>query len=93
MPGILEVYATEYYANEFEDKDGIVGELIVDPVAPEPQDEAIEGDTFIKPKKTYTYEYKGAAAGSWSWDTKLPIKVINKDSNTITIKWDSTYSG
>lgn len=105
MPGILEVYAHEYYANEHEDniEEGLVGDLIVEPIDPNsPVDETneyIKGETFIKPKRAYTYEYLGAAAGIWNWDKKLPIKEIlpeegnSNDKKIITIKWDTTYSG
>lgn len=94
MPGILEVYAQEYYANEYEDniEEGLVGDLIVEPVMPEASAEEIVGEVFIKPKKSYTYEYIGAAAGDWAWDKKLPIKATI-EANKITIKWDTTYSG
>ena len=56
MPGILEVNAVEYYANETEDdiQEGIVGGLlepIEDPNAGASM--SIVGDTFIKVKKTY----------------------------------------
>jgi hypothetical protein len=55
-PGILEVTAVEYYANETEDdiENGIVGGLIeeiTDPNMGEPMD--IIGETFIKVKKEY----------------------------------------
>ena len=94
MPGILEVYAHEYYANEHEDniEEGLVGDLIVEPIVPEPGTEQIVGEIFIKPKKSYTYEYVGAATGGWAWNKKLPIKATIEDKK-ITIKWDTTYSG
>ena len=94
MPSILEVYASEYYANEHEDsiEEGLVGDLIVEPIVPEPSAAEIVGEIFIKPKKTYVYEYVGTAAGSWAWDKKLPLKA-SIDGNKITIKWDTTYSG
>ena len=94
MPGILEVYASEYYANEHEDniKEGLIGDLVIDPIVPKPSAEEIIGEIFIKPKKTYVYEYVGAAAGNWTWDKKLPLKA-SIDGNKITIKWDTTYSG
>ena len=54
-PGILEINATEYYANETEDdlEKGIVGGLIVEPANPNTKaaEEIIIGETFIKPKK------------------------------------------
>lgn len=98
MPGILEVYAHEYYANEYEDniEEGLVGDLIVKPIIPEVEE--IEGKTFIKPKQICTYEYVGTVNGVWDWDKKLPIKQIpleeeDKNSKKITIKWDASYSG
>ena len=60
-PGILEVNAIEYYANETEDdiENGIVGGLVAEPVNPndETTDAAINGETFIKPRKVYTYTF------------------------------------
>lgn len=98
MPGILEIYAQEYYANEHEDniEEGLVGDLIVQPIIPEIKE--IDGNTFIKPKQACTYEYLGTAIGTWDWDKKLPIKEVlpkeeNNDSKKITIKWDASYSG
>jgi hypothetical protein len=55
MPGIIEVNATEYYINEFEDKDGIVGELSVKEIPEDALTSEIEGTTFIKPKIIYAY--------------------------------------
>lgn len=93
-PGILEINAVEYYANEHEDniEDGIVGDLIVDPVVPEPSAPEIIGEVFIKPKKTYTYEYTGDNEGQWKWDKKLPLEV-KPNGKIITVKWATTYSG
>ena len=94
MPGILEIYAKEYYSNKHEDNvtEGIVGDLIVEPITPEPAAADIEGEIFIKPKCYYTYKYVGDAEGEWLWDSKLPIeaKINGKE---ITIKWTTTYNG
>ena len=93
-PGILEINAVEYYVNEQEDniEEGLVGDLIADPVVPEPSAAEIEGEVFIKPKKTYVYKYTGDNTGNWSWDSKLPLDVkIN--GNEISIKWTTTYNG
>ena len=53
---------------------------------------AIEGEIFIKPKKSYTYKYTGLEEGSWSYDSRLPIEA-NINNNEITIKWTTTYTG
>ena len=92
MPGILEVNAIEYYSNDQEDKDGVVGELVVEPIPPVPQDEEIKGETFIRPKKTYDFVYEGADVASWSYDTRLPIRAT-ENGKSISIYWDSTYRG
>lgn len=92
MPGILQITAYEYYINEQTDnvKDGIVdayGEEI-----PQPQDSTIEGEIFIKPKKSYTYKYIGEEDASWSYDSRLPIEAKIEDKE-ITITWTTTYTG
>ena len=92
-PGILEIYASEYYANEHEDniEEGIVGGLIVENI-PDTEPSEIEGEIFIRPTKTYSYIYKGTEQGTWIFDTNLPIETEIKD-NQINIKWLKTYSG
>lgn len=94
MPGILEINAIEYYSNKHEDdlEEGIAGGLIVEPVAPEPNDSEIEGETFIRPKETYVYRYNGEDEASWAFDSKLPIeaKINGKE---ISITWITTYRG
>ena len=92
MPGILEITAYEYYINEQTDnvEEGMVdawGEEI-----PEPQDTTIEGEIFIKPKKSYTYKYMGEEVANWSFDNRLPIEAKINDKE-ITIKWTTTYTG
>lgn len=92
MPGILEITACEYYSNE--QKDDIV-EGIVDAFGeeiPQPQDATIEGEIFIKPKKSYTYKYTGEEKAEWSYDSRLPIEAHINDKE-ITIKWTTTYTG
>ena len=60
-PGILEVVAVEYYANEFEDdiENGIVDGLIEEIPDPNPKDNEIIGETFIKLRKSYVYKFNG----------------------------------
>ena len=97
MPGVLEVNAVEYYANETEDdKDkGIVGGLIVKDVNENTPriDRLISGEVFIKPKRNYIYTYTGLDAdGEWTIDKKYPIE-YSVDGNSITVKWLASYSG
>lgn len=99
-PGILEITAVEYYANESEDdiENGIVGALIVKPPKDPNSKEinaTIEGDTFIKPKITYTYEFTGEESDSWSIKEKCPVTLVVDPDNPlqVSIRWDITYRG
>lgn len=98
-PGILEISAVEYYANETEDDidNGIVGGLIVKPENPNTEqiEETIIGETFIKPKKEYEYYFNGNAILDWEIDKKYPviIEIDELEPNKVKLKWDSTYSG
>ena len=100
-PGILEVNATEYYANETEDdlENGIVGSLITKPIDPNGDEkQEIIGETFIKPKKTYTYFINSSLYGNWYVSNKkFPIIMEpfedEEGKNSIKIKWNSSYSG
>ena len=102
-PGILEITAVEYYANEHEDdiENGKVGALITKPIDPNigtDSEFVIIGDTFIKPKKEYIYYIDGSQVGQWYVsNNKLPIQkeeFINSEGYpAIKIKWDSSYSG
>ena len=96
-PGILEINAVEYYANEHEDdiKNGIVGGLIIEPDNPNEEniEDLIIGETFIKPQKYYHYRFNGAIISNWIYDEKLPIKVKMMDDDEIEIKWTANYSG
>ena len=98
-PGILEVTAVEYYANEDEDDIdiGIVGALIEEITDPNDNTEqmSIVGDTFIKIKKSYEYEFDGNIAADWKVDAKYPIELIPnpEDPRKVTLKWNGSYSG
>ena len=96
MPGILEINAVEYYANEFEDnlENGTVGTLKTDPINPNNSfiEDTITGETFIKPKKEYEYEYIGNLVGKWSVKENYPIKLI-QDGKKVKLRWLNTYSG
>jgi hypothetical protein len=89
----MELTASEYYSNEIEDDidAGIVGGNIT-PIEPEIITSEIEGEVFIKPKKTYTYTYTGTGDAQWIIDSKLPIEK-KIDGKTITLSWTSTYRG
>ena len=96
MPGILEINAVEYYANEFEDnlEDGTVGSLKTEPINPNNSfiEDTIVGETFIKPKREYEYEYIGNLVGKWSVKENYPIELI-QDGKKVKLRWLNTYSG
>ena len=96
MPGILEINAVEYYANETEDDldKGLVGGLIAEPTSPNTKfvEDTIVGETFIKPKKQYEYIYKGNLEGLWTVDKNVPV-AIEQDGKTVKLRWLNTYSG
>lgn len=102
-PGIIEVTAVEYYANEHEDdvENGKVGSLIkksIDPNVGTDSEFVIIGETFIKPKKEYIYYIEGSLYGQWYISNeKLPvIREEFEDEQgrkAIRIKWDSAFSG
>ena len=97
-PGILEVVAVEYYANETEDDidNGIVGGLIPIVQDPNPSEaDIIVGNTFIKVKGTYDFEFTGSAVDSWNIDKKYPVQFkVNKDNpKKISLAWVASYSG
>lgn len=87
MPGILQVNAVEYYANEAEDdiENGIAGGLIVEPIDPATPADLIVGDTFIKPKVTVTYSYEGIGRANWHIDKKYPLD-IDVNGNVLKLK-------
>ena len=95
-PGILEVTAVEYYANETEDdiNAGIVGGLIEEIKDPN-EGQEIVGETFIKVKKPYTYKFNGSLAKVWTVDKRYPVILTldPKDPRNVTIQWNSSYSG
>ena len=98
MPGILEVVAVEYYANEDEDdiETGIVGGLIEEVENPNGESrERIVGETFIKVKKTYEYTFDGISKADWFIDKKYPVQytVDSKNPRKIYLMWDTSYSG
>ena len=102
-PGILEINAVEYYANETVDdiNNGIVDAFIVKPMDPNPEintEFQIYGETFIKPKKEYIYYVDGSLSGQWYLnDNSLPIKFETfedeKGHNAVRIKWTAPMSG
>ena len=95
-PGIIEVSAIEYYANETEDDvdNGIVGGLLVEPESPNEEiiEATIVGETFIKPKKTYSFTFAGEAIANWTVDKKYPVE-LSQDGKNVQLKWTANYSG
>lgn len=102
-PGIIEINAVEYYANEHEDdlENGIVDGLIAKPIDPNEGNELagnIIGETFIKPKKDYIYYIESSLYGNWyvsnkSWPIKMEPFEDEQGRTAIKIRWNSTYSG
>nr|DAN15246.1 MAG TPA: hypothetical protein [Caudoviricetes sp.] len=101
-PGIIELIAEEYYINKDTDDIGELPEQkeIAARLAKEENLKRLEeskkvtinGETFIKPKKTYTYTC--AVGGQWKAVGKdLPIKLISKSETKLEIMWDKFYSG
>ena len=91
LPGIMEVYATEYYANVHTDDidNGIVNGLVnntIDIVISN-----IDGEDYIKPRKSYTYTYLGMDEDEWIIDKSAPIEA-KIEGKTIVIKWTQNYS-
>lgn len=98
MPGILQVVAVEYFANETRDDmdNSLVDGLVMEPVDPNAEteiDDLIQGDTFIKPKKEYTYFYRGKETAQWSIVGKAPVEIISQTNKKVTIRWISNYHG
>ena len=98
MPGVLEINAVEYYVNKDEDdvSNSVVSGLIVAPVDPNTTEsnEAIVGETFIKPKKEYVYTFSGALISDWAIVAQTNVISSEEvDEHTIKIKWNSSYSG
>lgn len=99
-PGILEITAVEYYANEHEDdiEGGLVGVRIQEPENPNADnvEARITGETFIKPQTQYVYKYNGLSGNKWSIDTKkYPVTFTPnpKDGREIVLTWNSSFSG
>lgn len=97
MPGVLEITAVEYFANEDEDdiEAGIVGGLIEEVVDPNEDNERIVGETFIKPKKVYTYEFEGILQSEWTVEKDCPVVLIKDPDHIrrISVRWEPGYSG
>ena len=96
-PGILEVTAVEYYANEDEDniEAGIVGGLIDDKDPNGDQLLDIIGETFIKVQNEYEYYFDGTLSAEWYVEERYPVIITPnpKDPRKATIKWDSLFTG
>lgn len=99
-PGILQLSAVEYYGNDQEDADGVVGKLVELPKDPNPDEStaifSINGSTFIKPKISYEYSIDELVKGKWSVEKKYPVKLVpynKEDGHYVKLTWESPYSG
>lgn len=97
MPGVLQVVAVEYFANETKDdlENSLVNGLVAEPIdsnKSEDMDTFIKGETFIKPKNTYKYFYRGKEDSTWGVEGKMPVK-LEQDGKKVILSWQSGYSG
>ena len=98
MPGVLQITAVEYFANETRDDldNSLVDGLVLDPVDPNSEDEEfddlIKGETFIKPRLEYKYFYRGEETSIWSTEKKVPV-TLKQEGKMVTLTWNSGYSG
>ena len=98
MPGVLQLTAVEYFANETRDDidNSLVDGLVLEPTDPNASDEdydgLIRGETFIKPRIKYKFFYRGEEESSWSVDKKVPVH-LEQDGKMVTLSWESGYSG
>lgn len=97
MPGIMELSAVEYYANETKDDitASLVDGLVAEPIDPNKElgtGNLIQGEIFIKPRLEYKYFYRGDKVAQWSVDKKYPV-ILKQNGKQVTLKWDSSYSG
>lgn len=106
MPGVIQLQATEYYANRIDDdiEKNIRNAWNVQPIIPEyPTDYAIEGPLTVKPQidAEFTTMMRG---GEWfiveNYDLspnqqKNPATILTADisSPTIIVHWNSMKSG
>lgn len=101
MKGIIEFTAVEYYINR--DKDDVKNELVDGLLTGEiltlsNENNLIEGEEFIRPKKVYNYVFVGSMEnGEWKIDAEVPVVYKSSQNNDgqpeIRIKWDNAYSG
>ena len=90
MPGVLQVVAVEYYANETKDdlENSLVNGLVATPIDPNFEDEdfdnLIKGETFIRPRIEYKYFYRGKETSQWSIDKKVPVK-LQQEGKKVTL--------
>lgn len=98
MPGILQVVAVEYFANETKDDidNSLVNGLVMKPVDPNKEagtGNLIQGETFIKPKVEYSYFYRGKETAQWTIEGKAPVQIVSQTNKKVTLKWISNYHG
>ena len=98
MPGILQVVAVEYFANETKDDmdNSLVNGLVMKPVDPNEETgtgNLIRGETFIKPKTEYTYFYRGKEVAEWTIEGKAPVQIVSQTNKKVVLKWISNYHG
>ena len=105
-PGILDITAIEYYENESMDDpynliaDAHKGEdnpggLIIKPLKVDESKKLINGEGFIKPKKSYEFTYEGPEKSTWSIEINGDPSIIKMkpEGRKVILQWNKTYSG
>lgn len=102
MPGVIEIVAVEYYSNKMEDRTELddVGEVQAFALRSTPKeksldDQKLNGEKIIRPKKEYKYTAISAVEQKWSVLPGVPVKlrVDSTDSRTCYVTWMSGFSG
>ena len=100
MPGVIEIVAVEYYANQMEEQQkledaGHIQAFALRTVPEDKGEQIINGEGTIRPKKEYKYEASSVAKKEWSVLEGVPVKLrVDSDNPKICyITWISGFSG
>lgn len=98
-PGVFEMTAVEYYANDTEDMDKLVGGAILKKNEETPDElvtHTIKGPGFIKPLEVVEYKFIGMFKTGWEVvNPSLPVimEIDENDPTICRVKWNIARSG